>query len=73
MLLLPEPPLTPDAIDFISQPATVDLGPLLDRMPRALTPLDVGLASYLAPTSGPANVSIDEPSGPSVLAVLGAA
>ncbi len=46
---LPEPPLTPDAVDFINQPATVDLGPLLERMPRRLTPLDEGLASYLAP------------------------
>ncbi len=34
MRLLPTPPLTPDAIDFINQPATVDLGPLLARMPR---------------------------------------
>ena len=45
--LLPEPPLTPDAVDFINQPATVDLGPLLARMPRRLTPLDEGLATYL--------------------------
>ncbi len=45
--LLPEPPLTPAAIDFINQPATVDLGPLLERMPRRLTPLTEGLASYL--------------------------
>ena len=44
---LPEPPLTPAAIDFINQPATVDLGPLLERMPRRLTPLTEGLASYL--------------------------
>lgn len=57
--LLPAPPLTPDAIDFINQPATVDLGPLLARMPRRLTPLDEGLAAYLAPDSGPATVSID--------------
>lgn len=48
---LPEPPLTPGAIDFINQPATVDLGPLLERMPRTLTPLADGLASYL--TDGP--------------------
>ncbi|HEX6656034.1 MAG TPA: NAD(P)H-binding protein [Candidatus Limnocylindria bacterium] len=47
--LLPSPPLTPDAVDFINQPATVDLQPLLDRMPRRLTPLDEGLASYLGP------------------------
>jgi NADH dehydrogenase len=57
--LLAEPPLTPDAIDFINQPATVDLGPLLERMPRRLTALDEGLATYLPPDSGPARVEID--------------
>ena len=46
---LPEPPLTPAAVDFINQPATVDLRPLLERMPRRLTPLDEGLATYLGP------------------------
>ncbi len=61
--LLPSPPLTPDAIDFINAPATVDLGPLLARMPRRLTPFNEGLASYLAAGSGPAAISIDEPSG----------
>ena len=30
LTLLPAPPLTPDAVDFINQPATVDIGPLLD-------------------------------------------
>jgi NADH dehydrogenase len=59
--LLPEPPLTPDAVDFINQPATVDLGPLLERMPRRLTPLDEGLATYLSPESGPGTVEIDPP------------
>jgi len=59
LTLLPEPPLTPDAVDFINQPATVDVGPLLDRMPRRLTPLDEGLASYLAPGAGPGHVAID--------------
>ncbi|HET7520500.1 MAG TPA: NAD(P)H-binding protein [Candidatus Limnocylindria bacterium] len=47
--LLPTPPLTPDAVDFINAPATVDVVPLLERMPRRLTPLDEGLGSYLAP------------------------
>lgn len=61
--LLPSPPLTPDAIDFINAPATVDLGPLLARMPRRLTPLDEGLATYLPPDAGPAVISIDAPSG----------
>jgi uncharacterized protein YbjT (DUF2867 family)/ligand-binding SRPBCC domain-containing protein len=59
--LLPSPPLTPDAIDFINAPATVDLAPLLARMPRRLTPLDEGLATYLAQDAGPGTVSIDEP------------
>jgi NADH dehydrogenase len=49
---LPTPPLTPDAVDFINQPATVDVAPLLERMPRRLTPLDEGLKSYLAPAEG---------------------
>jgi uncharacterized protein YbjT (DUF2867 family) len=44
---LPRPPLTPDAIDFVNQPAVVDPGPLLARLPRRLTPLDEGLATYL--------------------------
>jgi len=47
LTLLSSPPLTPDAVDFINQPATVDNGPLLERMPRRLTPLDEGLATYL--------------------------
>lgn len=56
--MLPSPPLTPDAIDFVNQPATVDLQPVLERMPRRLTPLDEGLASYLAPAAGPGDLSI---------------
>lgn len=44
---LPRPPLTPSAIDFINQPATVDLAPLLERMPRRLTPFEEGLSTYL--------------------------
>ena len=61
--LLPSPPLTPAAIDFINAPATVDLAPLLERMPRRLTPLDEGLATYLEPGSGPATITIDAPTG----------
>ena len=49
LTLLPSPPLTPDAVDFINQPAIVDIGPLLERMPRRLTPLDEGLSTYLGP------------------------
>ena len=65
MRLLPEPPLTPDAIDFINQPATVDLAPLLARMPRRLTPFDEGLATYLPPDAGPATLEFDRGTGPS--------
>jgi uncharacterized protein YbjT (DUF2867 family)/ligand-binding SRPBCC domain-containing protein len=49
LTLLPTPPLTPDAVDFINQPATVDNGPLLNVMPRRLTPLAEGLGTYLGP------------------------
>ena len=44
---LPRPPLTPDAVDFINQPAVVDIGPLLEAMPRRLTTLEEGLRTYL--------------------------
>ncbi len=53
------PILTPDAVDFINQPAVVDLGPLLERMPRRLTPLADGLATYLGPTAPDATLAID--------------
>ena len=56
---LPSPPLTPDAVDFINQPATVDLKPLLERMPRELTTLEAGLRTYLAPGSTPGSLAID--------------
>ena len=59
LTLLPSPPLTPDAVDFINQPATVDLAPLLERMPRRLTPLDEGLASYLGEAPGTDILTID--------------
>ena len=73
LVLLPQPPLTPDGVEFINAPATVALGPLLDRMPRALTPLDAGLATYLAPSAGPATVSIDPMADPTVRAAPGPA
>jgi NADH dehydrogenase len=56
---LPEPPLTPDAVDFVNQPAIVDSGPLLARMPRSLMSLEEGLSTYLAPGSSPASLAID--------------
>ncbi len=59
LALLPRPPLTPAAVDFVNQPATVDVAPLLALMPRRLTPLDEGLASYLAPESGPGTLAFD--------------
>lgn len=49
MRFLPNPPLSPGAVDFVNQPATVDIEPLLQRMPRALTPLEQGLGTYLGP------------------------
>ena len=64
--LLPAPPLTPDAIDFINQPATVDLGPLLARMPRRLTPLNEGLATYLPMDSGYGTLVFDADAGASL-------
>ncbi len=47
LTFLPKPPLTPDAVDFINQPATVDNRDVLVAMPRDLTTLDEGLSSYL--------------------------
>jgi hypothetical protein len=58
---LPTPILTPDAVDFINQPATGDLAPLLARMPRRLTTLEEGLATYLGPTSPDATLVFDGP------------
>lgn len=48
---LPGRPLTPEAVDFINQPAETDTRPLLERMPRRLTPLEEGLATYVIPRS----------------------
>jgi uncharacterized protein YbjT (DUF2867 family)/ligand-binding SRPBCC domain-containing protein len=56
---LPQPILTPDAVDFINQPATVDIAPLLERMPRRLTPLEEGLRTYLGPTSRDFELAVD--------------
>ncbi len=73
LTLLPEPPLSPDAIDFINQPAAVDIAPLLERMPRMLTRLDDGLSTYLPPNSGPGELRFEtEADKPRVDAVHGA-
>jgi NADH dehydrogenase len=62
---LPTPILTPDAVDFINQPAIVDVGPLLERMPRRLTPLEEGLRTYLGPEASTITLTFDRP-GPAV-------
>ncbi|MBA2382500.1 MAG: NAD(P)H-binding protein [Chloroflexi bacterium] len=68
---LPTPILSPDAVDFINQPATVDLAPLLKRMPRRLTPLEEGLRTYLAPLSGDASLDFDRPTPATSTALSG--
>ena len=44
---LPNPPLSPDAVDFVTGDALADLGPLLAAFDLTLTPLGEGLATYL--------------------------
>jgi uncharacterized protein YbjT (DUF2867 family)/ligand-binding SRPBCC domain-containing protein len=66
MRFLPNPPLSPDAVDFVNQPATVDVEPLLQRMPRTLTRLEQGLATYLGPEHSEVRIadSMAEEAGP---------
>jgi uncharacterized protein YbjT (DUF2867 family) len=47
--VLPKPPLTPDAVDFLTADAVADVEPLLRAFGVQLTPLREGLATYLAP------------------------
>lgn len=47
--VLPNPPLSADAVDFITHSAVADNGPLLAALGIRLTPLREGLASYLRP------------------------
>jgi hypothetical protein len=49
LTLLPTPPMTPDAIDFVVASAPVDTDLLRQRLPRRLSPLAEGLATYLSP------------------------
>jgi NADH dehydrogenase len=49
LTLLPSPPMTPAAIDFVVQSATVDTGPLRKLLPRRLMPLAEALATYMGP------------------------
>jgi uncharacterized protein YbjT (DUF2867 family) len=48
LTLLPSPPMTPGAIDFIVQSAQVDTGELHRLLPHELVPLHDALATYLA-------------------------
>ncbi len=48
---LPGPPLTPDAIDFITMDALADSSALVETLGLELTPLRQGLATYLAPAT----------------------
>jgi NADH dehydrogenase len=63
MRFLPHPPLSPDAVDFVNQPATVDVAPLLSAMPRTLTRLEDGLATYLDPDRSTVRISEVRPAG----------
>lgn len=49
LTILPNPPLSPSAVDFVVQSAPVDTTFLHERLPRRLRPLEEGLATYLAP------------------------
>ena len=49
--LLPSPPLSPAAVDFITAPAVADNSALVDALHPRLTPLREGLETYLAPAS----------------------
>jgi uncharacterized protein YbjT (DUF2867 family) len=46
--ILPRPPLTPDAVDFLVEDAVADVEPLVQAFGVELTPLREGLATYLA-------------------------
>jgi uncharacterized protein YbjT (DUF2867 family) len=59
MRFLPNPPLSPDAVDFVNQPATVDIEPLLRAMPRTMTRLETGLASYVGPQRSNVTIADD--------------
>ena len=49
LIVLPAPPLTPAAIDFVVQAAPVDTTLLRERFARRLRPLAEGLATYMGP------------------------
>jgi NADH dehydrogenase len=56
---LARPPLTPDAVDFVNQPAVVDTAPLSAALGRDLRTLDEGLSTYLGRFPGSASVVFD--------------
>jgi uncharacterized protein YbjT (DUF2867 family) len=45
--ILPSSPLSPDVVDFLTGDAVADTGPLLEAFDLRLTPLQVGLETYL--------------------------
>jgi hypothetical protein len=45
--LLPKAPVSPAAVDFATEEAVVDTGPLLAAFDLRLTPLVEGLSTYL--------------------------
>jgi uncharacterized protein YbjT (DUF2867 family) len=49
--MLPNPPLSPRAVDFLTGDALADLGPLIQAFGTRLTPLEEGLQTYLRPHS----------------------
>jgi len=59
LTLLPSPPLTPDAIDFINQPAVVDSTPIRAALGREMRRLDDALATYLGRLPDGAKLAID--------------
>ena len=48
---LPKPPLSVDAVDFLTSDALADIGPLVEAFGVTLTPFRAGLARYVRPTS----------------------
>ena len=56
---LAQPPLTPDGVDFVNQPAVVDTAPLRAALGRDLRTLDEGLSTYVGRFPGTATVVFD--------------
>jgi NADH dehydrogenase len=60
MSVLPSPPLSPDAIDFITESAVADNSALIEVLHPRLTPLREGLATYLGKTSEPPSAEVGD-------------